>query len=114
VATSLLTLMAIFRIWVRGFWGEPLEDMIEARDQLRSQGMSGGRLLMTSSTAAMVGIGLALAALSGPLTEFAFTAAEDLLGGGAYGEAVLTGGESWAPTALPHGACWAGCRPCSG
>ncbi|WP_017594316.1 Na+/H+ antiporter subunit D [Nocardiopsis potens] len=94
VATSLLTLMAIFRIWVRGFWGEPLEDMIEARDQLRSQGMSGGRLLMTSSTAAMVAIGLALAAAAGPLTDFAFTAAEDLLGGGAYIESVLTGGES--------------------
>ncbi|MDA2811978.1 Na+/H+ antiporter subunit D [Nocardiopsis sp. RSe5-2] len=90
VATSLLTLMAIFRVWVRAFWGVPLPDVVEAGERLQGR-RSGGALLMAGATGAMVALGLALAAASGPLTALAFTAAEDLVSGQAYLQAVLGG-----------------------
>ncbi|MFC3999131.1 Na+/H+ antiporter subunit D [Nocardiopsis sediminis] len=92
VATSLLTMMAIFRIWVRGFWGTPMPDMVEAREQLRRGSNRGGLRMMTMMTGVMVGVGLFVAFAAGPLAEIAFTAAHDLLEGGAYVEAVLGGG----------------------
>ncbi|MFC4561164.1 Na+/H+ antiporter subunit D [Nocardiopsis mangrovi] len=92
VATSLLTMMAIFRIWVRGFWGTPMPDMVEAREQLQRGANRGGLRMMTAMTGVMVGVGLFVALAAGPLAEVAFTAAHDLLEGGAYVEAVLGGG----------------------
>lgn len=92
VLTSLLTLMAIFRVWVRAFWGTPLPDMLEARAELRRGPGVAGRRVMAVTTGAMVGAGIAVAVGAGPLLEVAFTAAEDLLDGDAYIEAVVEGG----------------------
>jgi multicomponent Na+:H+ antiporter subunit D len=89
VLTSLLTLIAIFRIWVRGFWGTPMPDMVEARAQLRSGANRGALRFMTAMTGVMVAVGVAVAVAAGPLTDIAFTAADDLLDGTAYVEAVL-------------------------
>jgi multicomponent Na+:H+ antiporter subunit D len=89
VLTSLLTLIAIFRIWVRGFWGTPMPDMVEARAQLRSGANRGALRFMTAMTGVMVAVGVAVAVVAGPLTDIAFTAADDLLDGTAYVEAVL-------------------------
>ncbi|GAB3496322.1 Na+/H+ antiporter subunit D [Nocardiopsis coralliicola] len=94
VLTGILTIIAIFRVWVRAFWGEPTEDMVEAREQLRLRGVNGGPLFMTAATAVMVGLGIALAVFSGPLAEFAVTGAEDLLGGERYIDTVLGGGDT--------------------
>ncbi|MDT0303657.1 Na+/H+ antiporter subunit D [Streptomonospora wellingtoniae] len=89
VATSLLTIVAIFRVWVRGFWGTPMPDMIEARVRLKSGAHLGGLRIMAMATGAMVAFGLFVAAAAGPLSELAFVAAHDLMNGAAYIEAVL-------------------------
>ncbi|TQN32286.1 multisubunit sodium/proton antiporter MrpD subunit [Haloactinospora alba] len=89
VVTSLLTLLAIFRVWTRAFWGEPMPDMVEARSQLRQGANRRGLRFMTATTGVMVGIGLLVAAVSGPLSEVAFTAARDLVERQPYIEAVL-------------------------
>ncbi|KUP96765.1 Na+/H+ antiporter subunit D [Thermobifida cellulosilytica] len=89
VLTSLLTLIAIFRVWTRAFWGTPRPDVLEAREQLRSGANRGGLRIMTATTGAMVAVGVAVALAAGPLTEVGFTAAEGLLDGRAYVTAVL-------------------------
>lgn len=89
VITSLLTLMAIFRIWSRAFWGTPLPDMVEARERLRGGPNTAGLKLMTAMTGVMVATGVAVALAAGPLAEVSFTAAADLLDGDAYVRAVL-------------------------
>lgn len=94
VLTSLLTLMAIFRVWIRAFWGTPLPDMLEARAELRRGPDVAGRRIMAVTTGAMVGVGLTVTVAAGPLAELAFTAAADLLDGGAYIEAVMEEGPS--------------------
>ncbi|GAA4942119.1 Na+/H+ antiporter subunit D [Streptomonospora halophila] len=89
VVTSLLTIVAIFRVWVRGFWGTPMPDMIEARVRLKSGAHVGGLRIMAAATGVMVAFGLLVAAAAGPLSELAFVAAHDLMNGAAYIEAVL-------------------------
>nr|WP_156002955.1 Na+/H+ antiporter subunit D [Streptomonospora sp. PA3] len=89
VATSLLTVIAVFRVWVRGFWGTPMPDMVEARERLKRGSHLGGLRVMATMTGVMVAAGLAVAAAAGPLSELAFVAAHDLLNGSAYIEAVL-------------------------
>ncbi|PSL00670.1 multisubunit sodium/proton antiporter MrpD subunit [Murinocardiopsis flavida] len=89
VLTSLLTLIAIFRIWTRAYWGTPLPDMVEARERLRSGPNTSGLRIMTAMTGVMVATGVAVAVAAGPLAQVSFTAAVDLLDGGAYVEAVL-------------------------
>ncbi|GAA3747826.1 multicomponent Na+:H+ antiporter subunit D [Spinactinospora alkalitolerans] len=89
VLTSLLTLIAVFRIWTRAFWGTPLPDMVEAKEQLRRGANLGGLRFMTAMTGVMVGVGLFVMAAGGPLAEVGFTAARDLVDGDAYIEAVM-------------------------
>ncbi|GLU48057.1 Na+/H+ antiporter subunit D [Nocardiopsis ansamitocini] len=89
VLTSLLTLIAIFRIWTRAFWGTPRPDMVEAKKQLRSGSNLGGLHVMTAMTGVMVGVGLLVAVAAGPLIDVSMTAAEDLVDGRAYITAVL-------------------------
>ncbi|GAB3447950.1 Na+/H+ antiporter subunit D [Streptomonospora sediminis] len=89
VATSLLTIVAIFRVWVRGFWGTPMPDMVEARARLKSGAHLGGLRVMAWTTGVMVALGLVVAAAAGPLSELAFVAAHDLMNGTSYIEAVL-------------------------
>ncbi|GAA4909519.1 Na+/H+ antiporter subunit D [Streptomonospora salina] len=88
-ATSLLTVMAVFRVWVRGFWGTPMPDMVEARERLKRGAHLGGLRFMAAMTGVMVAVGLVVAAAAGPLSEVAFTAAHDLMNGSSYIEAVL-------------------------
>ncbi|GAA3723684.1 Na+/H+ antiporter subunit D [Salinactinospora qingdaonensis] len=95
VLTSALTLIALFRIWTRAFWGTPLPDMVEAKQRLRNASNRGGLRMMTAMTAVMVTAGLVVALVAGPLSELGFTAAHDLVDGEAYIHAVL--GEE-APT----------------
>ncbi|HEY8482200.1 MAG TPA: proton-conducting transporter membrane subunit [Spirillospora sp.] len=90
VLASLLTLIAMSRIWVLGFWrprpkeaGEPPAASSYTRASTRLMGLV---------TAALVVAGLALAVLAGPLASWSRDAAADLLDPSAYRAAVLKEG----------------------
>jgi multicomponent Na+:H+ antiporter subunit D len=91
VVTSLLTLYAVAKVWGRAFWG---------RSHLRGQGpVRGGHHLALSSglvlpTAALVGVGLGLTLVAGPLFDITSRAALDLLLQTPYVLAVLGSGST--------------------
>ena len=81
VLTSLLTLIAVIRVWQRAFWqgrGEDDERVHSLRVLPR---------VWVVAASALVGITVALTALAGPLTSFADRAAHDIQRG-AYQQAV--------------------------
>ena len=87
---SLLTLMAMMRIWTLGFWrprpkeaGEPPAASSYTRASTR---------LMGTVTAVLVVGGLVIALVAGPLASWSSLAAADLLDPSAYRGAVLDGG----------------------
>ncbi|PRX97339.1 Na+/H+ antiporter subunit D [Allonocardiopsis opalescens] len=90
VATSVLTLIAIFRIWVRGFWGTPSQAIVAAQSALSSGTGRFGIRWMTATTGLMVATGIAVALLAGPLTEIGTVAARELISGEAYRTAVMS------------------------
>jgi multicomponent Na+:H+ antiporter subunit D len=81
---SLLTLVSMAKIWAGAFWGEPEGPpaVTERRPTPR---------LATAAVAALVVVGLVIAAGAGPLHEFAGDAAADLLDPAAYPGAVFGG-----------------------
>lgn len=90
VLVSLLTLMAMMRIWTLGFWrprpkeaGEPPAASSYTRASTR---------LMGTVTAVLVVGGLVIALVAGPLASWSSLAAADLLDPSAYRGAVLDGG----------------------
>ena len=92
VLTSLLTLYAVAKVWNRAFWGTPVlgpqaPDEFTLDDDSRAGRMPG---VMVGATAALVGLGLALTFLAGPLYEYVDRAAASVLGS-SYLEAVLSG-----------------------
>ncbi|MQA62831.1 MAG: Na+/H+ antiporter subunit D [Actinophytocola sp.] len=88
IATSLLTLYAMARIWVMAFWGEPPERAPDKPDAVETAGSARPMLLVCAS---LVAFGLVIAAAAGPLSEVAGRAAVNLLDGGVYRSAVLGG-----------------------
>ncbi|WP_338741974.1 Na+/H+ antiporter subunit D [Actinomadura luteofluorescens] len=89
VLASLLTLMAMARIWALGFWrprpaeaGEPPSSEPYTR---------GGVRVMQAVTAVMVAGGLLIAVFAGPLSSWSARAAADLVDPSAYRRAVLDG-----------------------
>jgi len=89
VVTSLLTLYAVAKVWGRAFWGTPVLGPHSPDDVPADQS---GRLpgIMVGGTAALVGLGLTLTFIAGPLYGYVDRAAASLLGG-SYLEAVLSG-----------------------
>ncbi|GAA0591881.1 Na+/H+ antiporter subunit D [Actinomadura livida] len=90
VLASLLTLMAMSRIWTLGFWrprpeeaGEPPAAASYTRASTR---------LMGTVTAVLVVGGLLIAVFAGPLSSWSSMAAADLLDPTAYRNAVTQGG----------------------
>ncbi|MFJ6113001.1 Na+/H+ antiporter subunit D [Agrococcus sediminis] len=81
VATSLLTLLAVVRVWQRAFW----QDRGEDDDRVHSLRVL-PRVWVFASTA-LVLITVSLTALAGPLTDYAQRASVDIRGG-AYQVAV--------------------------
>jgi multicomponent Na+:H+ antiporter subunit D len=89
VVTSLLTLLAIARVWNRAFWRKP-EDADFPDPVLQSPGSVGVLpRSMVGSTAALVVFGVALTVFAGPLFKLAGGSAEIMLDRGAYIHSVL-------------------------
>ena len=96
VATSLLTLLAVARIWSRAFWRRPAEaETVEPILQQRTLAhtrAANTRLLpatMVTPTAALAALSIAFTVLAGPLMDFTRAAAQDMYERTPYLEAVL-------------------------
>ncbi|GFZ90782.1 Na+/H+ antiporter subunit D [Nesterenkonia alkaliphila] len=96
VVTSLLTLLAVARIWARGFWrkAEDVEDpeRILIQKSLAHARAANKRLLpatMVVPTAALVALSLVFTVAAGPLMNFSRAAAQDMYERTPYLEAVL-------------------------
>ncbi len=81
VATSLLTLIAVIRVWQRAFW----QDRAESEERKLSLRVLPRIWVVAAS--ALVGITVSLTVLAGPLTDYASRAAHDIRDG-AYHVAV--------------------------
>ncbi|GAP54808.1 na(+)/H(+) antiporter subunit D [Arthrobacter sp. Hiyo6] len=113
VLTSLLTLLAVARVWNRAFWRKP-EDadhpdpVLLAAPENSDTGSRAGRhnvvLLprtMVGSTLGLVLFGIALTVFAGPLFKVADQSAQDMLNRSSYIQAVL--GEDAAVPPLAQG-----------
>ena len=96
VVTSLLTLMAVARIWSRSFWrkGEDAEDpdRLLLSKTLAHARAANKRLLpmnMVAPTAALVAMSVAFTVFAGPLMQFSRAAAYDMYERAPYLDAVL-------------------------
>jgi multicomponent Na+:H+ antiporter subunit D len=96
VLTSLLTLLAVSRIWARGFWrkAEDVEnpERILLQKSLVHARAANKRLLpsaMVAPTALLVAMSLAFTVFAGPLMNFSRAAAQDMYERTPYLEAVL-------------------------
>ncbi|MFM8794660.1 MAG: proton-conducting transporter membrane subunit [Acidimicrobiales bacterium] len=83
LVVSLLTLVSMVKIWVGVFWGD-----IQPSANAGSAGVMSSHRTMGLSTAAIVGLSLAIAVAAGPLYRYATAAAEQLLDVAGYVRAV--------------------------
>lgn len=96
VITSLLTLLAISRIWARGFW-RVREDVEEPERILVQKSLAHARAAnkrlmpatMVVPTAGLVAMSLAFTIFAGPLMDFSRSAAQDMYERTPYLEAVF-------------------------
>jgi multicomponent Na+:H+ antiporter subunit D len=90
VLTSLLTLLAMGRVWSGVFWGRVADVVPDAdlEDRVDVGVERTPRLMVLTTTAAVAG-GLALSLVAGPLYGLTTRAAEDLVDSSAYVTAVL-------------------------
>jgi multicomponent Na+:H+ antiporter subunit D len=101
VVTSLLTLLAVARVWNRAFWREPSDaehpdPVLLAAPQDSGTGRRAGRSSVTllprsmvGSTLGLVVLGVALTVFAGPLFNVTDQAAKDMLDRSSYIQAVL-------------------------
>jgi multicomponent Na+:H+ antiporter subunit D len=90
VLASLLTLVALVRVWVRVFWGEPQPPIPDDDpDDELLVGTARSAAPMYAATAGLVAVSLAIAAFAGPLTAVTGRAGVDLLDREPYRVAVL-------------------------
>jgi multicomponent Na+:H+ antiporter subunit D len=114
VVTSLLTLLAIARVWNRAFWRRPTDaehpdPVLLATPAARFAG-PGAKLnnvtllprTMVGSTLGLVVLGVALTVFAGPLFTVADQAAQDMLDRSSYIQAVL-GKDTVVPMILTAG-----------
>jgi multicomponent Na+:H+ antiporter subunit D len=104
VLTSLLTLLAIARVWNRAFWREPGESKIVAATIGVEEDHAGEcpTATMYGATTALVVAGLALTVGAGPLYTMAHHSAEQILERTPYVKAVL-GPEAIKDLKVTHG-----------
>ncbi|NLA36774.1 MAG: Na+/H+ antiporter subunit D, partial [Actinobacteria bacterium] len=82
---SLLTLVSMTKIWLGAFWGATRPATVAADAPLSPRQFP----LMTAATVALVGVGLAIAAFSGPLYDYMDDLGIEVTTPGAYREAVM-------------------------
>ncbi|CAN5237242.1 hypothetical protein BH24ACT10_BH24ACT10_15560 [soil metagenome] len=93
IATSLLTLLAMGRVWSGVFWGPVAEVVKDANtDDSVDVGVARTPRLMVASTVVAVVGGLSLTLVAGPLYGLTTRAAEDLVDRSVYVTAVLGDG----------------------
>lgn len=81
VITSLLTLMAMAKVWNRAFWGTPVERVDNSDDYDGDAGDDDVRFMppmMLGATSALILFSLALTVFAGPLYSYAERAADSL------------------------------------
>jgi multicomponent Na+:H+ antiporter subunit D len=91
LATSLLTLYAMAKVWNRAFWGVPTDATYARLEYYRRPGT--GRLLprlMVGSTLGLVALALVFTVAAGPMFDYVVRSAEALIDR-SYITAVLTG-----------------------
>ena len=91
VFASLLTLLAIARVWNRAFW-RTTDDAEDPEPELLTTGAAARRLMprgMVAPTAALVVLGVALTVFAGPLFGLADRSAAQMLDRSSYIHAVL-------------------------
>lgn len=91
VLTSLLTLYAVAKVWGRAFWSENAKG-ITGRGPVRGGHHGALGVGVLAPTTALVGVGLALTLVAGPLFDVATRAAVDLMLREPYVVAVLGSG----------------------
>jgi multicomponent Na+:H+ antiporter subunit D len=90
IIASLLTLVALVRVWVRVFWGEPVPPIPDDDpDDEVVVGTARTAAPMYVATAGLVVASLAIAAFAGPLTAVTTRAGDDLMSREPYRVAVL-------------------------
>src|SRR5699024_4654847 len=104
VATSLLTLYAVMRVWTKGFWRSrddaPEGGLVAARPQVLLDDVGDvalaerndvGRMpvMMVGATAGLVVVGLALTVFAGPIVGYSERAADNLMDRSVYVGTVL-------------------------
>ena len=92
ILASLLTLYAMARVWTRAFWGQvraPEPDP-DPDDEL-VVGTGNSTRPMVAATGVLVTASVVIALVAGPLAAVSARAAEDLMHGETYREAVLGG-----------------------
>ncbi len=93
IATSLLTLLAMGRVWSGVFWGPVAEIVADAdREDSVDVGVARTPRLMVASTVVAVVGGLSITLVAGPLYGLTTRAAEDLVDRSSYVTAVLGDG----------------------
>ncbi|WP_405217908.1 Na+/H+ antiporter subunit D [Agrococcus sp. Ld7] len=75
IATSLLTLIAVIRVWQRAFWQD------RGEDDARVHSLRVLPRIWVVAASALVAITVGLTVIAGPLTDFAYRAAVDIHGG---------------------------------
>lgn len=90
IVASLLTLMALVRVWVRVFWGEPTPPLPDddPNDEV-VVGTADTAKPMYVATAGLVAASLAISVFAGPLTDLTQRAGDDMLARSPYTAAVL-------------------------
>jgi multicomponent Na+:H+ antiporter subunit D len=83
--TSLLTLYAIGRVWNLAFWRSPACAFPDGQSRPSSR-------LMVAATTALVVAGVALTLVAGPLYDFSYAAATELIARAPYVQAVFSAG----------------------
>lgn len=89
VATSLLTLVTMAKIWNRAFWGEPVEGP-SLPEEVQEDADRGRTLppIMVGATLGLIGLSVLMTVLAGPFYHYTHLAAAALVDG-SYERAVL-------------------------
>jgi len=90
VFVSLLTLFCVAKIWIGVFWAEPQDGRARSDDEVRLEARHAPGLMM-APTALLVAATVVLGVMAGPVYDYCFRAAADLLDPSHYVSVVLGG-----------------------